>query len=379
MKFLLIFLFAIGMHAETILPSGSWIAYIGTYTQRASRGIYSLRYDPATGKLTPLAIAAQTVSPSFLASHPNGRTLYAVNESRRYNGVSNSGSVSAFSIDFKTGNLKLLNTVASRGADPCHLTTDRTGRWLFIANYSGGSVSVFPIKDNGSLGDAAQIVPHTGSTNANPARQEGPHPHSVNVSLDNKIFYVSDLGGDAIFVYNFDAASGRLTFRSKTQLKPGSGPRHVVFSGDHHYLYGISELTATVTTFRRDSKTGVLDELQTISMLPAEFTGMKSGAEIAIDAIGRFVFASNRGHDSIAVFSVDTQKGTLTAKGLYPTGGRTPRNFAIDPLGTHVVAANQDSGNVVVLKIDPATGALSQTGEPIPIPDPVCVLFVRVP
>jgi 6-phosphogluconolactonase len=354
------------------------IAYIGTYTQGASRGIYSLRYDAAIGKLTSIALAAQTISPSFLALHPNGRILYTVNESRRYNGIANSGSVSAFSIDFKTGGLRLLNTVASRGADPCHLTADRTGRRLFVANYNGGSVAVFPIKENGSLGEASQVVEHNGATKVDPA-QGSPHPHSVNVSLDNTFLYVSDLGCDAIFVYNFDKTSGKLTLRSTAKLKPGSGPRHMAFSRDWRLLYVVSELSATVTTFQHDPATAALYEIQTISMLPEGFMGAKSGAEIAVDPSGRFLYASNRGSDSITPFAIDAQRGTLVAKGTSSSGGRTPRNFAIDPTGANIVAANQDSGNLVMFKIDPPTGVLSQAGEPLKIPDPVCVLFVLVP
>ena len=355
-----------------------WFAYIGTYTSGASKGIYVARYAPETGTLTPIGLAAPTVSPSFLAVHPNGNTLYAVNESRRYSGNANSGSVSAFTIDHTTGKLTLLNIVPSRGADPCHLTTDRTGRWLFVANYSGGSIAVFPIQDNGALSEASQIVQHSGFTNVDPVRQEAPHAHSVDISPDNKFLYVSDLGNDQIVVYNFDAASGKLTQRATTQLKPGSGPRHMAFSRDLRYLYSLSELSATITTFRHDAATAALEELQTITTLPKDFTGDKGAAEIAIDPTGRVLYASNRGHDSIAIFTIDAEQGRLTPAGNVSTQGRTPRAFAIDPTGTHLIAANQNSQNLVVLQINPDTGALIQTSS-LEVFEPVSIVFVSVP
>lgn len=356
-----------------------WIVFIGTYTHGASRGIYSLRYEGSTGKATPIGLAAQSVSPSFLAVHPNGKWLYAVNESRRYNGISNSGSVSAFTIDHKAGTLTPLNIVPSRGADPCHLVVDRSGKWLFVANYSGGSVSVFPITSDGSLGEAAQVVQHGGATNTDPVRQEAPHAHAVDISPDNKSLYVSDLGADQIVVYNFDAEMGNLVLRSTAKMKLGSGPRDMAFSGDRRFVYSLNELTATIATLKHDAATGSMEELQSIPMLPQGFTGPKSGAEIAIEPSGRFLYASNRGHDSIAMFSIDAEQGRLTALGHESTEGKTPRHFAIDPEGKHLLVVNQDSANLVTFKIDQDTGALTQQGEPLSVPEPVCVLFVRVP
>jgi len=366
----------------TLIPMShaqNWLVYIGTYTSGASKGIYVARYSPETGTLTPIGLAAPTVSPSFLALHPNGRVLYAVNESRRYNGLSNSGSVSAFSIDHGTGALKLLNVVPSRGADPCHLVVDPSGRWLFVANYSGGSVAVFPIHGDGTLGEASQVVQHAGSTKADPVRQEGPHVHSVNISPDNRFLYVSDLGKDEIVVYNFDAAMGKLTPRSTAMLTPGSGPRHMAFSRDRRYLYSFNELTATVTTFRHDTATAELEELQTIGTLPNDYAGPKSGAEIVVDATGRFLYASNRGRNSIAIFAIDAEQGRLTPAGNVGTQGKNPRAFAIDPANAHVIVANQDSGSLTMFEIDADTGALTQAGGPLEIFDPVSVVFVQVP
>lgn len=349
----------------------NWLAYIGTYTSGASKGIYAARYAPETGTLTPIGLAAPAVSPSFLAVHPNGRTLYAVNESRRYSGQGNTGSVSAFTINQTTGTLTPLNIVPSRGADPCHLTTDRTGRWLFVANYSGGSIAVFPIHDNGSLGEASQVVQFTGSTKVDPVRQEAPHAHSVDISPDNKSLYVSDLGNDRIVLFNFDSATGKLTQRSQTMLKPGSGPRHMAFSRDRRYLYSFSELTSTITTF-----TAAMEEIQTISTLPKDFTGPKSGAEIAVDPSGRFLYATNRGHNSIAIFTIDAEQGRLTPAGNVSTEGKNPRAFVIDPAGAHLIVANQDSQNLVAFNINPDTGALTQSSS-LEVFEPVSIVFVR--
>lgn len=360
------------------MSAQTWIAYVGTYTQGFSRGIYSLRYDPQSGALTPIALAAQTVSPSFLAARPDGRVLVAVNESRRYNGVLNSGSVTSYAIDPASGDLTLVNAVPSRGADPCHVTFDRTGRWLFVANYSGGSISVFAVAENGTLSDATQIVQHENPSNANPVRQDASHVHSVDISPDNRFLYVSDLGKDQILVYNFDVATGRLTPHTAANLKPGSGPRHIAFSRDRRYLYSLGEMSATVTTFRHDDATANMEELQTIPTLPHGYIGEKSGAEIAVDPTGRFLYATNRAHNSIAAFSIDGEQGRLTLIGHVATQGRAPRHFTIGPEGTHLIVANQDTDTLTVFNIDPTTGALTLASEPLGVPRPVCVILVRM-
>ncbi len=373
MKVWIALLFTLAPMGTAQTPSPKWLAYIGTYTKAASKGIYVASYAPDTGKLTPIGLAAPSISPSFLAAHPNGKTLYAVNESRRYAGNGNSGSVSAFTINHATGTLTLLNIVPSLGADPCHLTTDHTGRWLFVANYSGGSIAVFPIKEDGSLGESSQLVQHTAFTATDPVRQEAAHAHSVYISPDNKLLYVSDLGADKIVMYNFNATSGKLSPNKEVMLMQGSGPRHIAFPRDGRFFYSFNELTATITTFSSN-----LNELQTITTLPKDFKGEKSGAEIEIDPTGRFLYASNRGHNSIAIFSIDAEQGRLTPAGFASTQGKTPRAFAIDPAGTHLIVANQDSQNLVTLKIDPDTGALTDPTS-LEVFEPVSVLFVRVP
>ena len=342
--------------------AADWTAFIGTYTRGASKGIYAARFDEKTGKLTSLGLAAETSNPSFLAVHPNQRFLYAANENPQ-------GTVSAFAIEPATAHLKLLNTVSSKGSGPCHVELDRAGQFLFAANYNSGSVTVFPVRENGTLGEASKSVQHSGS-GANPQRQEGPHAHSANVAPDNRFVLVLDLGLDQIMAY-----SRQLNIGATTIMNPGSGPRHMAFRADGKFAYVLSELTATVTAFRYDGRTGSLDELQTISTLPANYTGPKSGAEIAIHPSGRFLYASNRGHDSIAIFRVDPEKGTLSATGHVPTQGKTPRNFAIDPSGAFLLAANQDSGSIVEFRIDQKTGALAPTGAALAVPFPVSIVF----
>lgn len=357
-----------------------WIMYVGTYTRAPSKGIYAYRFQGATGQVTPLGtagLAAETENPSFLAVHPNQRFLYAVNEVSRYEGR-DGGSVSAFSIDRATGALTLLNRVSSRGGSPCHLSVDGTGKWLFVANYGGGSVAAFPLRDDGTLGEASAFVQHAGSS-VNQARQAGPHAHAAVVSPDNRFVLAADLGVDRVFTYPLDAAAGGLATARPlaASIAPGSGPRHLAFRPDGKFVYVLNEMLSSVGAFRYDAGRGTLTGLQTLSTLPDGFTGDNSGAEIAVHPGSTFVYASNRGHDSIAIFRSDPAKGTLTAVDRVSTQGRTPRNFAIDPSGRFLVAANQNSGTLVTFKIDQATGGLTATGSPIQVPSPVCVVFVR--
>jgi 6-phosphogluconolactonase len=356
----------------------NWIAYIGTYTTGVSKGIYAYRYQPETGGLEPIGLAAETLSPSFLATHPNGRVLYAVNEAQSYNGMANSGAVSAFTIDPASARLTLLNTVATHGADPCHLVVDHSGRWLFVANYTGGSLAVFPIGESGSLGEASQVIQHTGAARVDPQRQEAAHVHSVNLSDDNRFLYVSDLGLDTIFVYSLDAATGKLKEHATTRSAPGAGPRHIAFTPDRRFAYSFAELNSMITFYGHKAATAELQEIQSVSSLPAGYTGPRSGAEIAVDPTGRFLYASNRGHNSIATFNIDPEQGLLRLVGHVSTLGRTPRHFTIDPTGTYLFAANQDGSSIVTYRIDPNTGVLTSVGDPIVVGDPVCILFVKL-
>ena len=358
---------------------GEYLVYIGTYTmQKTSKGIYVYRFDSATGKLTSLGLAADTVNPSFLAVHPNRRFLYAVNEISSYEGQK-SGGVSAFAIDRGTGKLTFLNEVASRGADPCYVAVDNTAKYVLVANYTGGSVAVFPVLDDGRLGEASSFVQHTGH-GVNPQRQEGPHAHSINLSPDNRFAIAADLGLDQLLVYRFDPTHGTLAPNNPpfAKINPGAGPRHFTFHPSGKFAYVINEMGSTVTAFSYDAAGGVLRALQTISTLPKAFAGNNDDAEVQAHPSGKFLYGSNRGHDSIAVFAIDAGRGTLTPVEHVPTQGETPRNFRIDPTGSYLFAANQDSDNIVVFRIDPKTGRLTPTGQTLEVPSPVCVKFVAI-
>ena len=356
---------------------GMYLVYIGTYTVRKSDGVYAYRFDARTGQLASLSLAAETISPSFLAADPRRRFLYAVNEVSNYEGKN--GGVSAFAIDHQTGKLTRLNEVSSRGADPCYVSLDKTGKYVLVANYTGGSVAVFPVLEDGRLGHASAFVQHRGSS-VSRERQEGPHAHAIEMSPDNRFAIAADLGLDELLVYRFDPANGTLEANNPpfAKVSSGSGPRHFAFHPSGRFVYVVSEMGSTVTAFSYDAKGGVLRDLQTVSTLPKGFTGNNDDAEIEVHPAGRFVYASNRGHDSITVFAIDGGKGTLTPVDDIPTQGKTPRNFAIDPTGSYVFAANQDSDTMVVFRIDPSTGRLTPTGQVIEVPAPVCVKFVAI-
>jgi len=356
-----------------------WIMYVGTYTLAPSKGIYAYRFEGATGAITPMGtagLAAETVNPSFLAVHPNQRFLYAVNEISNYQGGKD-GSVSAFSIDHATGTLTLLNRVSSRGADPCHLAIDKSGKWLFVANYSGGSIAAFPVGDDGKLGEASAFFQHSGSS-VNKSRQSGPHAHETVVSPDNKFVLAADLGLDKVFTYRLDPAKGGLAPDPQfVATTPGGGPRHLDVRPDGKFAYVLNEMLSSVAAFSYDASSGTLAHLQTISTLPPGFSANNSGAEIVVHPGGRFLYTSNRGQDSIAVFGIDAAKGTLTPVDGISTQGRTPRGFAIDPSGRFLVAGNQNSSTLVVFRIDQATGALTPAGTKLEVPTPVSVVFVK--
>jgi 6-phosphogluconolactonase len=354
-----------------------YLVYVGTYTDHGSKGIYAYRFDSSTGKMTSLGLAAETTEPSFLAVDPSGRFLYAVNETETYNGQP-TGAVSAFATQPDAGKLSLLNQVSSRGTDPAHITLDRTVKYALVANYTSGSVAVFALLKDGRLGEVTSFVQHKGSS-VNPERQKGPHAHAIALSPDNRFAVVADLGLDQLLVYSFDAAKGTLGTQPQiVKASPGAGPRHLVFSTDGRFLYMLNEMQSSVISYSYDAASGALHELQTISSLPKGFSGENTAAEIEIDPSGKFVFASNRGDDSIAVFAIESRTGMLTHVETDSTGGKTPRNFAIDPTGSWLLAANQDSDNIVVFRIDQKTGHLSPTGDPLQVPSPVCLKFAAL-
>jgi 6-phosphogluconolactonase len=358
--------------------SSPYLVYVGTYTtKQTSKGIYAYRFDSTTGQLTSIGLAAESTDPSFVAVHPNGKYLYAVNEVGDFNGMK-SGAVSSFTIDRKSGTLKQLNQVSTHGAGPCFVSLDKTGRFVLVANYDGGSVATLAIQDDGSLSLVKGFVQHSGS-GADKERQEGPHAHWIGVSPDNRFALVADLGLDDVMVYKFDEVHGGLTPNTPpyAEVKPGTGPRHLAFHPNGKFVYLLTEMGSSVTTFAYSTQKGSLSPLQTVPALPKEYSGVREAAEIVVHPSGKFVYASNRGTaNSIAAYKVDANKGTLTPAGIFSTKGQIPRNFTIDPTGQFLLAANEDSGNIVVFKIDAATGALTPTGQVEEVPSPVCITFV---
>lgn len=355
-----------------------YLVYVGTYTDHGSKGIYAYRFNATTGQLTTLGLAAESDEPSFLTVDASGNFLYAVNEIESYEGRP-TGAVSAYAIDSATGKLSLLNRVSSSDGGPAHITLDQSGKYALVSNYTRGSVAVFPVLRDGRLGEVSAFVQHHGSS-VNKERQEGPHAHAVALSPDNRFAVVTDLGLDQVISYPFDAIKGSLGQDPDIhKTSSGSGPRHLVFGPSGKLLYVINEMQSTVVTYAYDSTNGGLRELNTISTLPDGFSGPNNAAEIAIHPSGKFLYASNRGHDSIAVFSIDPSTGTLTRLEFVPVRGKTPRNFAIDPTGAWLLSANQESNDVVVFRINPKTGRLALTGQVIQVPSPACVEFVPAP
>jgi 6-phosphogluconolactonase len=357
--------------------AGASLVYFGTYTGPKSKGIYVAPFDVATGKLGALRVAAETENPSFLALHPTRPLLYAVNETDNFQGEK-AGSVSAFAIDPATGDLRALSRASTRGAHPCHLAVDRSGRHVLVANYSGGSVASLPIGADGGVGPASSFVQHSGS-GGDPKRQKGPHGHMIETDPANRFALAADLGLDQVLVYRFDAARGTLVPADPpfARVEAASGPRHFAFSPDGRDVYVLNEMKITVTAFKYDK--GRLTEYQNVSALPAgtAITPADSGAEIVVHPSGRFVYSSQRGPDNIAVFARDAASGKLTLVEHVPTGGRAPRGFGIDPSGRWLLAGNHRSDQIVVFAIDSKTGRLKPTGQTVELGAPVSVAFFR--
>ena len=374
--FPLIFLLTVLLGTAAEAVAYEYLVYVGTYTGKGSEGIYAYRFDPATGETRWIGLAASTDNPSFLAVDPNGRFIYAVNEIDTFHNEP-TGAISVFAVDRQSGKLKLLQQVSSLGAGPAHVSLDKSARFLMVANYNGGSVAVFPIRTDGRLSPHSAFVQDVGSS-VNPERQAGPHAHFIQVTNDNRFAIVADLGLDKLLLYLFDASRGSLTPGSPDFVKadPGAGPRHLAFAPSGKFVYVVNELTSTVTVFAYEPSSGALHTAQTISALPKNFAGNNTAAAIMVDAEGRFLYVSNRGNDSIAVFSIDPEDGQLKSLQWLASGGKTPRDFVIDPTGRWLFAANQDSNDVKLFQIDPGSGRLTPTERSLSVVSPVCVRFV---
>ncbi len=343
---------------------------VGTYTTRLphvegkSEGIYAYWLDLASGALEHASTRAGIVNPSYLATDPQQRYVYATSE------VDESGAVSAFRLNRVVGDMTPLNYQSSGGKGPCHVWVDATGQWALVANYGSGSIAVYPVLEDGSLDAAADFVQHEGSS-VNPNRQEGPHAHCIMTDPANEHVLVADLGMDKLLVYRLNPETGKLALSSFAEVEAGSGPRHFDFHPSGRFCFLINELASTITVFGYEN--GILEKRQTISTLPDEFKETNYTAAIHVSPDGRFVYGSNRGHDSIAIFAFDERAGALTAAGHESTQGRTPRDFMVDPTGTYLLAANQDTDTVVSYRIDSGTGQLTPTGHTVRIPTPVCL------
>lgn len=345
--------------------------YVGTYTSGKSEGIYGYRMDAATGALTRFT-SCKSVNPSYLAIDRSKRYLYAVNEVGQYAGKPG-GGVSAFAIDRTTGNLRLLNEQATQGADPCYLTIDHNKRTLLVANYTGGSISALPLRSDGTLGMVSDLKQHEGS--GIKEQQKGPHAHCIILDRLERYALAADLGTDKVMIYRFDSATGKLTLAKQPwiQLQAGAGPRHLTFHPNGKYVYAINELDSTLTLLKYND--GTLTQVETVSTLPSDFSGVSYCADVHVSASGKFLYGSNRGHNSIVVFEIDPHTGKLKQLEHVPTEGKWPRNFAIDPTGRFLLVANQHTDNVVTFSIDPMTGRLTATGQITEIPVPVCLIF----
>jgi len=354
------------------------LLYVGTYTEGGRHdGIYLIRMDRRSGKLRQVGSVDAGANPSFLAIHPNGRVLYAVNEVEKHNGRA-TGAVSAFAIASDTGGLTRRDEQPSEGGAPCFVSVDRSGRVVLVANYVGGSVVLLPIQADGALAPATDVVQHTGS-GPNAARQGAAHAHCIVADPSNRFVLAADLGVDRVFVYrlDLDGKSLRHVEGGDAVMRPGAGPRHIAFHPTLPLVFVANELDSTVATLRFDAERGALSPLDTRSTVPAGWTGTNYPADIHIAPSGRTLYVSNRGHNSLAVFSVAVSTGALALDQVVSTEGDWPRNFSLDPTGRWLLVANQRSDSVVVFGRDEESGRLTPTRQQIALPSPVCLQFRR--
>jgi 6-phosphogluconolactonase len=356
---------------EKASTQSDYFVYVGVY----GKGVYAYRFHARDAKLDSLGMVGEVVNPSFLATDSHYKSLYAVSE---LEGKAE-GGVASFAMDRATGALRSLNSVSSGGVAPCHLAVDKSGRMLIVANYTTGGVSSFPIEKDGRIGKMASLMAAQGSS-INQERQEGPHAHEVVISTDNKLAYVPDLGLDQIRMYRLDPGQAKLAPHEPPFLKddPGFGPRHMAFSRDGKYLYVVNELKSLITVYAGDELSGHFQQVQTVSTVPEGFTGENGPAEILMDRGGKFVYASNRGPGTIAVFAVDSSNGKLRQVQVAATGDTFPRGVELDPTGGYLFVGDQKANRFVIFRVDPNSGQITLTGQPVDVPSPVAFLFVPV-
>jgi 6-phosphogluconolactonase len=363
------------LSAAPALAAGNYIGYVGTYTDSAAKGVYALKWDAPAKKFVSLGLQAEIASPSFVAVSPSHKFLYAITErAARRDGT---GSVSSYAIDPASGALKLINRVPAHGNTSAHLVVDASAKWLLVANYGSGSVASFALNADGSVGEMADFKQHSGSS-VNPHRQTGPHPHEAVMSPDNRFLLVPDLGLDKVFVYALDGATGKLTLASTTDTRPGFGPRHMLFGKGGRFAYVLGEMASAVAVMSYDAKNGKLALVENIDTIPPQLTTENNSAELALSQDGRFLYATNRGHDSVTVFKVNAANGKLTNIQNIPTQGHIPRGMSLDPDGTHLLTGNQNSDTITIFDRDTKTGKLTFASQMTDIPTAVCILFTPI-
>jgi len=357
--------------SEKSAPQSDYFVYVGVY----GKGVYAYRFHASDAKLDSLGLVGEVTNPSFLATDRHYKFLYAVSE---LEGKAE-GGVASFAIDRAKGSLHSLNSVPSGGVAPCHLAVDKTGKMLIVANYTTGGVSSFPIEKDGEIGKMVSLIVAQGSS-VNKERQEGPHAHEVVISSDNKLAYIPDLGLDQIHIYRINPANAKLAAHKPPFIKDdaGFGPRHMAFSRDGKYLYVVNELKSLITVYSGDELSGNFHQVQTVSTVPEGFSGENGPAEILMDRAGKFVYASNRGPGTIAVFAVDPGNGTLRQVQVAATGDTFPRGVELDPTGGYLFVGDQKANRFVIFRVDPKSGQITLTGQPVEVPSPVAFLFVPV-
>jgi len=353
-------------------PATDMFVYFGSHSSGPGAGFSLARFDTATGALSKPEFLLEAKEPAFFVISADGSRLYTCNSGTP-------GGLSSYSVEPHTGNLTLLNRVLAGGGDTSFVSLDKSGRHVLVANYDGGSVAVFALKSDGSIGDWTGFDQHKGR-GVDPVRQTHAYAHAIVLDEANRFALVPDLGVDRLYVYKFDEATGALSPNAPPYISvaPGSGPRHVRFHPNGRWVYLINEIACTIEAFNWNPKAGTLDPIQTVSTLPPDYHGLNACAELEIHPNGRFLYGANRGHDSIAVFAIDQGTGRLSLVELHPCGGRTPRNFAFDPTAKWIVLTNQDSSNAVVFQVDPNSGRLNQIGNPVPVPAPFCERFLAI-